>query len=380
MTKGAAARPAYERAGVDVEAGERAVALMGPAVARTWGPQVVGSLGGFAGALAIPPGYREPVLVASTDGIGTKAILAAATGRYDGVGADLVGMCADDVVCSGAQPLALLDYLAVGRLVPEDVAAIVASVAEACAAAGCALLGGETAEHPGLMEAHHFDLAGCCIGVVERARLIDGAAVQAGDVLIGLASSGLHANGFSLVRGLIAEWDVDLQAPYQAALRRAIGAPAAEAALGAEPGQVLATVADVLLTPTRVYSRAVLQVRRDLLASGHDLLGIAHITGGGLPGNVVRVLPAELAATLDVGSWRMPSVMRLMGALGGLDDDELRATFNGGLGMVLVVRPAAAATALASLAGAGFEAAVVGAVVPIADPGGTRYIEVGGPG
>ncbi|MFI5262710.1 MAG: AIR synthase related protein, partial [Candidatus Limnocylindrales bacterium] len=249
MTRAAAARPAYARAGVDVVAGERAVALIAQAVARTWRPEVVGGLGGFAGALALPSGLHEPLLVASTDGIGTKSALAAATGRYEGVGADLLGMCADDVVCSGAEPLAFLDYLAVGRLVPEAVAAIVASVAEACVAVGCALIGGETAEHPGLMDAHQFDLAGCCIGVVERERLLDGTAAQAGDVLIGLAASGLHANGFSLVRSLIAQWDIDLHAPYQAILSRALGAAAADALLVAEPGHALATTADVLLTP-----------------------------------------------------------------------------------------------------------------------------------
>jgi phosphoribosylformylglycinamidine cyclo-ligase len=350
---------------------------MGPAVARTRRAEVVGGLGGFAGVMAVPAGYREPLLVASTDGIGTKSAVAAATGRYDGIGADLVGMCADDVVCCGAEPLALLDYLAVGRLLPEAVAAIVASVAEACQTVGCALIGGETAEHPGLMEAHQFDLAGCCIGVVERARLLDGTAARAGDVLIGLASSGLHANGFSLVRGLVAEWDIDLQAPYQAVLRRALGTVEADALLAVEPAQVLATVADVLLTPTRLYSRAVLRLRADLLAAGHDVHGLAHITGGGLPGNVPRALPEHLAARVDLGRWRLPSVMRLMGALGGLGDEELRATFNGGLGMIVVVAPEAVPMTLASLAGDAMEAAVVGAVVPPTEPGGVRYIETG---
>lgn len=377
MTKGAAPRPAYARAGVDVAAGERAVELMRPAIERTRRPELVGALGGFAGAIAIPKGYRDPLVVASTDGIGTKAMLAATTGRYDGVGADLVGMCADDVVCSGAEPLAFLDYLSVGRLVPEAVAAIVASVAEACVAVGCALVGGETAEHPGLMEAHHFDLAGCCIGVVERADLLDGTAARAGDVLLGLAASGLHANGFSLVRGLLAHWEVDLQGPYQALLRRTLGAASAEIAVAAEPGQAMATVADVLLTPTRVYGRAVLQVRAALRAAGHDLHGVAHITGGGLPRNVPRVLPDGLAAHVDVGRWPMPSVMRLMGALGGLDDAELRATFNGGLGMVLVVPPAGAAVALGTLERLGFGAWEVGTVVPCAAAGGARYLESG---
>ena len=377
MTKGAAPRPAYARAGVDVAAGERAVELMRPAIERTRRPELVGGLGGFAGAIAIPAGYREPLLVASTDGIGTKAMLAATTARFDGVGADVVGMCADDVVCSGAEPLAFLDYLSVGRLVPEAVAAIVGSVADACAAIGCALVGGETAEHPGLMDANQFDLAGCCIGVVERSDLLDGTAARAGDVLLGLAASGLHANGFSLVRALVSQWEIDLQSPYQALLSRTLGGPAADTALAAEPGQEMATVADVLLTPTRVYARAVLQVRAALRAAGHDLRGAAHITGGGLPGNLPRVLPDGLAARVDVGRWPMPSVMRLMGALGGLDDGELRATFNGGLGMVLVVPPDSVAVARGTLERLGVAAWEVGTVVPVAAVGGARYLETG---
>ncbi len=377
MTKGAAPRPAYARAGVDVAAGERAVELMRPAIERTRRPEVVGGLGGFAGAIAIPQGYHEPLLVASTDGIGTKAMLAATTGRFDGVGADVVGMCADDVVCSGAEPLAFLDYLSVGRLVPEAVAAIVGSVADACVAIGCALIGGETAEHPGLMAVNEFDLAGCCLGVVERSDLLDGSAARAGDVLLGLAASGLHANGFSLVRALVSHWEVDLQDPYQALLRRTLGTRGADAALAAEPGQEMATVAEVLLTPTRVYARAVLQVRADLRAAGHDLRGAAHITGGGLPGNVPRVLPDGLAARVDVGRWPMPSVMRLMGALGGLDDVELRATFNGGLGMVLVVPPDGVVVARGTLERLGVTAWEVGTVVPVAAAGGARYVESG---
>ncbi|HEY7940810.1 MAG TPA: phosphoribosylformylglycinamidine cyclo-ligase [Candidatus Limnocylindrales bacterium] len=377
MTKGAAPRPAYARAGVDVAAGERAVELMRPAIERTRRPELVGGLGGFAGAIAVPAGYREPLLVASTDGIGTKAMLAATTGRFDGVGADVVGMCADDVVCSGAEPLAFLDYLSVGRLVPEAVAAIVGSVADACAAIGCALVGGETAEHPGLMDANQFDLAGCCIGVVERSDLLDGTTAGAGDVLLGLAASGLHANGFSLVRALVSQWEIDLQGPYQALLSRTLGGPAADTALAAEPGQEMATVADVLLTPTRVYARVVLQVRAALRAAGHDLRGAAHITGGGLPGNLPRVLPDGLAARVDVRRWPMPSVMRLMGALGGLDDGELRATFNGGLGMVLVVPPDGVTVARGTLERLGVAAWEVGTVVPVATADGARYLETG---
>ena len=368
--KGAATRDAYAQAGVDVEAGDRAVALMRAAVESTRRPEVVGGLGGFGGAVAIPAGYREPLIVSSTDGVGTKTALATALGRWETIGIDLVAMCADDVVCSGAEPLAFLDYVAVGRLDPEAVAARVGGVAAGCRMAGCALVGGETAEHPGIMEPGTFDLAGTCLGIVERSELLDATAARAGDVVLGLPSSGLHANGYSLVRALIAKWDLPLGRPYQEQLARTLGDTARETAIAAEPEHAMATLGEVLLTPTRIYARSVLAVRAALRAAGHELRGAAHITGGGLPGNVPRMLPAGLGARLDPSRWPMPSVIRLMGALGGIHEVELRATFNGGLGMALVVAPEAVATALAALAGA----LVVGAVAPAAGLGG-RYAE-----
>ncbi len=373
--RGRTSRSAYVAAGVDVGAGERAVDLMRAHVASTRRPEVVGGLGGFGGAFSIPAGYREPLLVASTDGVGTKTAIAAAVGRFDTIGIDLVAMCADDVVCTGAEPLAFLDYVAVGRLDPVGVAELVGSVATGCRLAGAALVGGETAEHPGLMAADAFDLAGCCIGVVERSRVIDGTAVRAGDVIIGLESSGLHANGYSLIRSLIAQWDLDLADPYQARLRRTLGDEATDALLAAAPHEAMATLGEVLLTPTHVYARALLAAREALVAAGHDLHGLAHITGGGLPGNVPRALPDGLAARLDPGRWRMPSVMGLFGALGGLDDEELRATFNGGLGMIAVVPPGAVAILVGALGAHGVSAAVVGEVVEAAVVGGARYLE-----
>ena len=246
-------------------------------------PEVVGGLGGFGGAFPIPAGYREPLLIASTDGVGTKTAIAAAVGRFDTIGIDLVAMCADDVVCTGAEPLAFLDYVAVGRLDPVGVAELVGSVAAGCREAGAALIGGETAEHPDLMDVDAFDLAGCCIGVVERSRVIDGSAARAGDVIVGLPSSGLHANGFSLVRSLVAQWDLDLGEPYQARLRRTLGDHATDAALGNAPQEMLATLGEVLLTPTRIYAKAVLAVRAALTDEGRDIRGAAHITGGGSP-------------------------------------------------------------------------------------------------
>jgi phosphoribosylformylglycinamidine cyclo-ligase len=370
-------RDAYRSAGVDVAAGERAVELMRDAVKSTnqgdrpGGPD---GLGGFGGTFTIPAGYREPVLVGSTDGVGTKSAIAVALHRYDTIGIDLVAMCADDVVCSGAEPIAFLDYVAVGRLDPIGVAELVGSVAVGCREAGCTLIGGETAEHPGLMPEDAFDLAGSCIGVVEREALIDGSAVRAGDAILGLAASGLHANGYSLVRSLISQWDLDLGRPYQEQLRRSLGDSERDSALVSEPEHELATLGEVLLTPTRIYARRVLGARRRLQTGGQDLNGLAHITGGGLPGNVPRVLPEGFGARLDPGSWPMPSVMRLFGALGGMEDDDLRATFNGGIGMVGVVAPDAVPAAIAAFEAEGLDARRIGEVAPVDELGG-RYAE-----
>lgn len=369
-----AARDAYRAAGVDVDAGERAVALMRDAIESTRRPEVVGGLGGFAGAMEIPAGYRRPVLVASTDGVGTKVALARRAGRLDGLGIDLVAMCVDDVACAGAEPLFLLDYVAVGRLVPSEVAAIVGGVAAGCRLAGCTLLGGETAEHPGVMRPDDLDLAATCVGVVERDDLVDGRAVAAGDLLVGLPSSGLHSNGFSLVRRIVVDAGLDLDAPYAAVLRRHAPGVTPEGALAD------ASLAEVLLAPTRIYARALLAIRAAVRAAGDglDVHGIAHVTGGGLPGNVPRIVPEGLAARLDPGRWAMPSVMRLLGALGGIGEPELRATFNGGLGMVLAVPPGAAKeAALAAAAAEGLPGAIVGEVVSVAASGGRRYEEVG---
>ena len=363
-------RVAYARAGVDVAAGDRAVELMRAAVESTRRPEVIGGLGGFGGAISIPAGYRDPVIVSSTDGVGTKTAIAAQMQRWDTIGVDLVAMCADDVVCSGAEPLAFLDYVAVGRLEPEAVADLVRGVAAGCVEAGCALVGGETAEHPGLMEEGTFDLAGTCLGIVERDDLLDGTGARAGDVIFGLPSSGLHSNGFSLVRSLLAEFAIPLERPYQEQLSKTLGDAGRDAALAAEPEHELASMGDVLLTPTRIYAQQVLTSRRALRAAGHDMHGLAHITGGGLSGNVPRALPADLGARLDPERWEMPSVMRLQAALGGLEEAEVRATFNGGLGMIAVVDPAAAGPLRAALP----DAILVGEVLPASDLG-ARYVE-----
>ena len=218
-------------------------------------------------------------------------------------------------------------------------------------------------------------MSGCCLGVVERGDVIDGSAVRAGDVVLGLTASGLHSNGFSLVRALVAQWDLDLMEPYQVRLRRTLGDAEADAIIAAAPNEAMATLGDVLLTPTRIYARAVLAARAAVRAAGADLHGLAHITGGGLPGNVPRVLPDGLAARLDPDRWTVPSVQRVFGALGGLDDEEIRATFNGGLGMVAILPRAAVPAAVAAIEAFGIPAMIVGEVVDAATVGGSRYVE-----
>ena len=262
---------AYRNSGVDIDAGERAVELMRASIAATRRPEVIGGLGGFASAMALPSGMRKPVLVSSTDGVGTKTAIAMALGRYDTIGQDLVAMCADDLVCAGAEPLFFLDYIAVGHVFPERVAEMVASVADGCTLAGCSLIGGETAEHPGLMEPDDFDLAGFCVGVVERGRLLDGTAAHAGDALIGIGSSGLHSNGFSLVRRIVAEADLDLGEGYAELLGRILGP-----ATSPEPETLPLSLGEVLLTPTRIYSKAILSLRRRLDAAGSETRRVAH--------------------------------------------------------------------------------------------------------
>ncbi len=268
----------YRSAGVDVEAGEEAVRLIKRDVESTYTPGVLGSLGGFAGLFALPDGLEEPVLVSGTDGVGTKILLAQETGRLDTVGIDLVAMSVNDVLTVGARPLFFLDYVAVGRLVPAEIAQLVAGVAEGCRQAGCALVGGETAEMSGLYDPGEFEMAGFCVGVGERKKLIDGSQVKGGDVVVGLASAGVHSNGFSLVRKILAKSGHRLSGPLPGF---------------SEPA------ADTLLTPTRIYVRSVLS----LLDGGIAIRGMAHVTGGGIAGNLSRVIPAGLSARLDRSKW-----------------------------------------------------------------------------
>jgi phosphoribosylformylglycinamidine cyclo-ligase len=302
---------AYRRAGVDLDAAAEAVGLIRAIASGASRPEVADGIGGFAGLFGIGGGR---LLAAATDGVGTKVEVARSAGRLDTVGIDLVAMCADDVVCTGAEPLFFLDYLAVGRLVPQEVAAVVGGVAEGCRRAGCALLGGETAEHPGVMPPGRFDLAGFCVGVVEEAALLGPHRVGEGDALIGLASSGLHANGYSLVRRALLE-----DAGYR---------------LEDELPRLGRTVADELLTPTAIYSPLVLALAREGLVNA-----AAHVTGGGLVENVPRALPEGLGAELATGSWPVPPIFELIADAAGVDLAGLRSTLNLGIGMVLVVAP-----------------------------------------
>ncbi len=365
----------YKQAGVDIDAGDEFVNRIKPLVRSTFRPEVLTDLGGFGGLFRLQASrYTDPVLVSGTDGVGTKLKIAFLMDRHDTVGIDLVAMCVNDVAACGAEPLFFLDYFATGKLQPELLAEVIDGAAGACREAGCALVGGETAEHPGLMDPEDFDMAGCCIGVVERDRIIDGSRIRAGDAIVGLASSGLHANGFSLVRTLIEKWQLDLARPYQEQLLLSLGETIAEPAINAEPAHLLATLGEVLLTPSTIYASLILGLRTALEAAGSDLRGVAHITGGGLHGNVPRMLPLDLAARLDPSRWPVPSIIRLAAALGGLDDEEARATFNAGIGMVLTVPADAVPIAIAGMKAAGVDAWLVGEVVPVA-AAGARYVE-----
>ncbi|MFN8621009.1 MAG: phosphoribosylformylglycinamidine cyclo-ligase [Chloroflexota bacterium] len=368
--KGAAPRDAYAAAGVDVAAGDHAVELLRARIAGAGalGADLLGGLGGFGAALELPEGYRRPVLVSATDGVGTKTEIARRMGRRETIGQDLVAMCVDDLVCHGAQPLFFLDYLAVGRLVPAEVADLVAGIADGCAIAGCALVGGETAEHPGVMEPDAFDLAGFAVGIVERDRLLDRRAARAGDVVLGLASSGFHSNGYSLVRRVLA--DEPLDGSFAALVARVLGE--GEAA-GLADADRAATLGEVLLRPTRIHAPVVLALRAALDGAGRGLTGVAHITGGGVPGNLPRALGDDLAARVDPAAWPVPVEMRVVAALAGLSGAEVRATFNAGVGMALVVDPVAEGAALAWLREAGVAAWPIGIVEPAVD--GIRYRE-----
>jgi len=326
----------YAAAGVDIEAGDRAVELMKTAVRAASRPEVVGGLGGFAGlfdASALTK-FRRPLLATSTDGVGTKLAIAQALDRHDTIGIDLVGMVVDDLVVCGAEPWFMTDYIACGRVVPERIATIVAGVAEGCRLAGCALVGGETAEHPGVMPPDDYDLAGAGVGVVEADEVLGPDRVRARDVVVAMASSGLHSNGYSLARRVFRDVALDSSQDFGVAL------------------------GEVLLTPTRIYAKSCLS-----LMSAVDVHAFAHITGGGLTANIARVLPAGLAVSVDWSSWTPPEVFTVLSARGNVTPEEMERTFNMGVGMVAIVDRAAVEATLSALAATGEHAWVLGEVV-----------------
>jgi phosphoribosylformylglycinamidine cyclo-ligase len=323
----------YKDAGVDIDAGNELVDRIKPLVRRTLRPEVLSGLGGFGGLFELPTErYTDPVLVSGTDGVGTKLMLAQQLNRHDTIGIDLVAMCVNDVLVQGAEPLFFLDYFACGKLDVETAADVVAGIAEGCVQAGAALIGGETAEMPDMYSAGEYDLAGFCVGAVDRSALIDGSTITAGDALIGLASSGPHSNGYSLIRKVL-ETEPD-------------------ASIGAEPA------IDVLIRPTRIYVKAVLSLMQAV-----DVRGLAHITGGGITENVPRILPPDLGARIDTSSWQQAAVFDWLADRGNIEIDEMRRTFNCGVGMIVAVRAEDLDVALQTLAKAGESAWHIGQVV-----------------
>ena len=309
-------------------------------------------IGGFGGLFDMAAaGYRDPILVAATDGVGTKLKVALAAGYHDGVGIDLVAMCVNDLVVQGAEPLFFLDYFATGKLAPKRAETVIAGIAKGCREAGCALIGGETAEMPGMYANEEYDLAGFSVGAVERDAVLDGREIQAGDVVLGLASTGLHSNGFSLVRKIVDDLGLDYGAP----------APFGSERLGM-----------ALLTPTRIYVRSCLAAHKAGL-----IKGLAHITGGGLLDNIPRILPDGLGVHLDAGKWPLPPVFRWLGEAGALDVQDMARTFNCGIGMVVITAPAQADDALQVLSNAGETAFRIGSVTSLDNPKAARVIVEG---
>ncbi|NTW28125.1 MAG: phosphoribosylformylglycinamidine cyclo-ligase [Coriobacteriia bacterium] len=332
----------YRDAGVDTAEGARAVDAIRDAVRSTYRREVIGDIGGFGGmfSIAAAKGMDDPILVSGTDGVGTKLKLAQLVGRSDTVGIDLVAMCVNDILCCGAEPLFFLDYVAIGKLKSDTVAEIVTGIAEGCRQAGCSLVGGEMAEHPGIMPDDDYDLSGFCVGIVDRPAMVDGSTVVPGDVILGVASSGLHSNGYSLIRRVLVEGhEGELELP-----RVDLGG---------------ATLAEALLTPTRIYVDAILRVLR----AGVPVRAMAHITGGGITENLDRALPKTCDAAVVRGSWSVPKVIELAIEAAGLSEDEALRTFNMGIGFALVLEAKHAAKAAALLTECGERVFEIGEIV-----------------
>ena len=325
----------YRDAGVDIDAGDELVERIKPFAKRTMRPEVLAGIGGFGALIELPKRYREPVLVAGTDGVGTKLKLAFEMNRHDTVGIDLVAMSVNDILVQGAEPLFFLDYFACGKLDVDTAEQVIKGIAAGCEQAGCALIGGETAEMPGMYAAGEYDLAGFAVGVVEKSRIIDGRSIDAGDVVLGLASSGLHSNGFSLVRRILATSKARLDSPFDTG-----------------------TLGDTLLAPTRIYVKPLLP----LIAAG-DVKALAHITGGGLVENVPRVLPAQVAARIDRRAWPRPKIFDWLQMNGGVSETEMHRVFNCGIGLVVIVGARDAAACRHRLEQAGETVYEIGRIV-----------------
>ncbi len=333
----------YRDAGVDIDAGDQLVENIKPFAKRTMRPEVMAGIGGFGGLIELPAGYKKPVLVAGTDGVGTKLKLAFALNRHDTIGIDLVAMSVNDILVQGAEPLFFLDYFVCERLDVAVATDVVKGIAAGCEQSGCALIGGETAEHPGAFIPGEYDLAGFAVGVVEKDDAVNGSTLQAGDLLIGLASSGLHSNGFSLVRKVIERSGADLHAP----LSRFVASAKPDVTLGA-----------ALLEPTRIYVKPILALQKQV-----TIKAMAHITGGGLTENTHRMFGDHLSAELDASAWHMPPVFKWLSEAGGIAIDEMRRTFNCGIGFVVAVASADAPRTLDFLQQQGETAAVIGRVI-----------------
>jgi phosphoribosylformylglycinamidine cyclo-ligase len=329
----------YRDAGVDVEAGREFVNRIKDSVHSTFRPEVLGGLGGFGGCFQLPTGYKEPVLVSGTDGVGTKLKIAHMLNRHDTVGIDLVAMCVNDVLTSGAEPLFFLDYVATGKLDKEQLTQVVEGIAAGCKLSGCALLGGETAEMPGFYQAGEYDLAGFCVAIVEKSQMLNGSQVQVGDVAVGLASTGVHSNGFSLVRKIISDRNLSWNDRPEL--------------LGGE------TLGEVFLKPTRIYVQPVLAA----LKAGLEIHGMAHITGGGLPENLPRCLATGQAMKINPQSWEIPPLFHWLAETGGVSAEAMYNTFNMGIGFVLIVPPQAVDQTISHFQAQDISAAVIGEVV-----------------
>ncbi len=340
----------YRDAGVDMDAGDALVEAIKPIAESTHRPGVLEGLGGFGALFEIPPGkYKEPVLVSGTDGVGTKLKLAIDTGIHHTIGIDLVAMCVNDIIVQGAEPLFFLDYYASGHLDNAVAARVIEGIGEGCRQAGCALIGGETAEMPGLYAKQDYDLAGFCVGVVEKSKIITGRSVRVNDTLIGIAASGPHSNGYSLIRKIVAVKKAKLDQPFDVQ-------GSTNAAGGRMPGAADgSTLGETLLTPTRIYVQPILKLLEQI-----PVHAIAHITGGGLPGNVPRVLPANMRALIDAHTWKRPAIFDWLQDGGNVTDDEMYRTFNCGVGMVLAVDPKDAGATLDLLSHAGETAFLIG--------------------